>query len=76
MKKIIFGIAALVVAGLAYVNHTHKVSAYRERIDHLNNVIEDRDSDIDLLRYEIELREDEISYLGHSLDSCRNGISR
>jgi hypothetical protein len=50
------------------------IKIYTDRIDSLERVIIDKESDIEILHNEIELRESEISWLGHSLDSLKYNI--
>ena len=51
-----------------------KLAEYQDRIDSLERAVVDRESDIEVLHNEIEMREMEISYLGHSLDSLKYNI--
>ena len=50
------------------------IKIYTAKIDSLERVIIDRESDIEVLTNEIELREMEISWIGHSLDSLKYHI--
>ena len=72
MKNLI--LILLLVTLFGCQNHTQDIKIYTDRIDSLERVISDKNSDIDLLHQEIEMRESEISYLGHSLDSLKYHI--
>ena len=72
MKNLI--LILLLVTLFGCQNHTQDIKIYTDRIDSLERVISDKNSDIEFLRQEIEMRESEISYLGHSLDSLKYHI--
>ena len=68
--KLILVLLLFLTIGCSNDNAT-KLVEYQDRIDSLERVIVDKDSDIEILIQEIEERESEISYLGHSLDSLK-----
>lgn len=72
MKNLI--LILLLVTFFSCQNNTQDIKIYTDRIDSLERVISDKNSDIEFLRQEIEMRESEISYLGHSLDSLKYHI--
>ena len=51
--------------------NTQDIKIYTDKIDSLERVISDKNSDIEFLHQEIDMRESEISYLGHMLDSVK-----
>lgn len=74
IKFLALASSILFLAGCRGLDNAEQLNSLREKVDSLNNVIADKESDIEILEHEIEMREDEISYIGHSLDSCRYGI--
>ena len=71
--KLILVLLLFLTIGCSNDNAT-KLVEYQDRIDSLERIIVDRESDIEVLHNEIEMREMEISYLGHSLDSLKYNI--
>lgn len=70
--KTFFTLAIMVfVVGCVNFKQSEEAQEYQYKIDSLERVIVDKDADIEMLRDEIEFREMEISYLGHSLDSLK-----
>ena len=72
MKNLLLVLVLVTFFGCS--NNTQDITIYEEKIDSLERVIIDRESDIEVLTNEIELREMEISWLGHSLDSLKYNI--
>lgn len=71
MKNILL---ILVLISFFSCSNKNDIKIYTEKIDSLERVIIDKESDIEILHNEIELRESEISWLGHSLDSLKYNI--
>ncbi len=73
--RFILPTAVFLLITIYLLNSHHKeVDSYVSRIDSLERIIVDKESDIEILTNELELREMEISYLGHSLDSVKYNI--
>lgn len=72
MKNLLLVLVLVTFFGCS--NNTQDITIYKEKIDSLERVIIDKESDIEILHNEIELRESEISWLGHSLDSLKYNI--
>lgn len=72
MKNLLLVLVLVTFFGCQANNQDIKI--YTDRIDSLERVIIDKESDIEILHNEIELRESEISWLGHSLDSLKYNI--
>lgn len=72
MKNLLLVLVLVTFFGCS--NNTQDIKIYTDRIDSLERVIIDKESDIEILHNEIELRESEISWLGHSLDSLKYNI--
>ena len=70
MKNLLLILVLITFFGCQTNNQDIKI--YTEKIDSLERIINDKNSDIELLHQEIEMRESEISYLGHMLDSVKN----
>lgn len=60
------------VVGCVNFNQDDQIQSYEYKIDSLERVIVDKDADIEILLDDLEMREMEISWLGHSLDSLKN----
>lgn len=72
MKNLLLVLVLVTFFGCS--NNTQDITIYEEKIDSLERVIIDKESDIEVLTNEIELREMEISWIGHSLDSLKYNI--
>ena len=72
MKTILTLAIMIFVIGCVDINHDKQIQDCTEKIDSLERVINDKESEIEVLINDVELREAEISYLGHSLDSLKN----
>lgn len=72
MKNLLLILFLVIFFGCS--NNTQDIDIYKEKVDSLERIINDKNSDIELLHNEIEMRESEISYLGHSLDSLKYNI--
>lgn len=72
MKNLILILLLITLFGCQ--TNDQDIKIYVDRIDSLERVIIDKESDIEILHNEIELRESEISWLGHSLDSLKYHI--
>lgn len=71
--KTFFTLAIMVfVVGCVNFEQREEVQVYKDKIDSLERVIVDKDADIEILLDDLEMREMEISWLGHSLDSLKN----
>ena len=53
------------------ISKDEEITNLKKKIDSLRTEIVDRDEQIDLLEEGIQLREGEISYLGHKYDSLK-----
>lgn len=72
MKTILTLAIMVFVISCVDINQDKQIQDCTEKIDSLERVINDKESDIEVLINEIDTRESEISYLGHSLDSLKN----
>ena len=71
--KTFFTLALMIfVVGCINFKQDEQIQSYEYKIDSLERVIVDKDADIDILLDDLEMREMEISWLGHSLDSLKN----
>jgi len=72
MKTILTLVIMIFVIGCVNIDHDNQLQTCTEKIDSLERVIVDKESTIEILSNEIDIRESELSYLGHSLDSLKN----
>ena len=74
MKEFLLTFLMLLTAGCITVDHRQEMRACEDKVDSLERVVNDKEAEIEILVNEMEIRESEISYLGHSLDSLKRGI--
>ena len=74
MKEFLLTFLMLLTASCITVDHRQEMRACKDKVDSLERVVNDKEAEIEILVNEMEIRESEISYLGHSLDSLKSGI--